>query len=385
MDLIYPPESEHFRAELRSWLEANLSPEDYDDNARTPNLTGRTGSRAWARKLHEAGYASIGWPTRFGGRDAGAIDQLVFTEEMQRVGAPSPPNFTGVTRIGPALMRWGTEKQQEHYLPRILRADDLWCQGFSEPDAGSDLASLRTKAVNHGDVLVVSGQKVWTSGADTADYCELLVRTDPALARHKGISCLLVDMRLEGIEVRPIVTLTGDTGFSQVFLDDVRVPSSCMLGPLNQGWAVTRTTLAHERASVADFHPRLRQEIQDVVELSRVTDYGERRASQDPIIRQRLARLYVHGEALKLIADRMKVAILMGEEPNVEGNLSRLVWGPLTQEIPEVSAEILQEDGAYSHAGRARAGSRGATIAGGTNQIQKNIIAERGLGLPRSY
>jgi alkylation response protein AidB-like acyl-CoA dehydrogenase len=387
LKLIYPPEAEAFRAEFAAWLDDKLTPDDYADagQVETPAVTGRLGTRGWAKKLHAAGYGCIAWPQKFGGRDASAAEQMVYAEEMQRVDAPSPPNFTGVTRIGPALMAWGTEEQKRHFLPRILSADDLWCQGFSEPDAGSDLASLRCAAVEDGDAFVVNGHKVWNSGGHQADYCELLVRTDPDASKHHGISCLLVDMRLPGIEVRPIVMLTGESGFNELFFTDVRVPVSALLGPLNQGWAVTRTTLAHERASVADFHPRLRAEIKGLCELSRQIPFESGMVADDPMFRQRLARLYVQGEILKIISDRTKVATLTGQAPGTEGNVSRLVWGPLVQEIAEVRAEFLGPDGVLGPTGRARAGARGNTIAGGTSQIQMTILAERALGLPRSY
>jgi alkylation response protein AidB-like acyl-CoA dehydrogenase len=387
LKLSYPPEAETFRAEFGAWLDANLGPADYadHDSAEAPAVTGRLGTRAWARKLHAAGFGCIAWPRQFGGREASAVEQMVYAEEMHRVDAPSPPNFAGVTRIGPALMAWGTEDQKRHFLPRIVRADDVWCQGFSEPEAGSDLAALRCAAVQDGDTFVVNGHKVWNSGGHQADYCELLVRTDPDAPKHRGISCLLVDMRLPGLEVRPIVMLTGESGFNELFFTDVRVPAAALLGPLNQGWSVTRTTLAHERASVADFHPRLRAQIQELLELSRQTPFGSGTVAQDPVLRQRLARLYVRGEILKVISDRMKVGTLTGQAPGAEGNLSRLVWGPLGQEIAEVRAEILGPGGVLGTAARARAGSRGTTIAGGTSQIQMTIIAERALGLPRSY
>jgi alkylation response protein AidB-like acyl-CoA dehydrogenase len=383
----YPAEAEAFRAEFGRWLDENLSAEDYaeSENNELPATTGRPGVRAWARKLHAAGYACIAWPKEFGGRDATAIEQMVYAEEMARVDAPSPPNFTGVTRIGPALMAFGTDEQRRHFLPRILRADDLWCQGYSEPEAGSDLAALRCAAFEDGDAFVVNGHKVWNSGGHEADYCQLLVRTDSAAPRHHGISCLLVDMALPGIEVRPIVMLTGESGFNELFFSDVRVPRTALLGPLNEGWRVTRTTLAHERASVADFHPRLRAQIDELFDLSRRTPFGNAVVADDPRFRQRLARLYVRGELLRVFSDRMKAATLSGRAPGTEGNLSRLLWGPLTQDIAEVRAEIAGPAGVLGAVGRARAGARGNTIAGGTSQIQMTIVAERALGLPRSF
>ncbi len=387
MRFTYPAEAEAFRAEFGAWLDENLTAEDYaaTENNELPAVTGRPGVRAWARKLHDAGYGCIAWPVEFGGRAAGAVEQMVYAEEMARVDAPSPPNFTGVTRIGPALMAWGTEEQQRHFLPRIVRADDLWCQGYSEPEAGSDLASLRCAAVQDGDAFIVSGHKVWNSGGHEADYCQLLVRTDPAASKHHGISCLLVDMGLPGIEVRPIVMLTGESGFNELFFSDVRVPRSALLGPLNHGWAVTRTTLAHERASVADFHPRLRAQIAELLELSRRTPLDGGVVAEDSAFRQRLARLYVRGELLGVFSDRMKAATLSGRPPGTEGNLSRLLWGPLTQDIAEVRAEIVGPEGALGAIAAARAAARGTTIAGGTSQIQMTIVAERALGLPRSF
>jgi alkylation response protein AidB-like acyl-CoA dehydrogenase len=383
----YPAEAEAFRAAFGAWLDQNLTPEDYADreNNELPAVTGRPGVRAWARKLHEAGFGCIAWPAEFGGRDATAVEQMVYAEEMARVDAPSPPNFSGVTRIGPAIMAWGTDGQKRHFLPRIVRADDLWCQGYSEPEAGSDLAALRCAAVEDGDSFVVTGHKVWNSGGHEADYCQLLVRTDPEASKHHGISCLLVDLHLAGVEVRPIVMLTGESGFNELFFTEVRVPRSALLGPLNRGWTVTRTTLAHERASVADFHPRLRAQIAELLDLSRRTALGPGLVAEDAAFRQRLARLYVHGELLGVFSDRMKAATLSGRPPGTEGNLSRLLWGPLTQDIAEVRAEIVGPDGALGPVAVARAAARGNTIAGGTSQIQMTIVAERALGLPRSF
>ena len=226
MDFTYPAEVEAFREEFRAWLDANL-----DDESRgltysaEPGEVWVTAMRRWNAKLADAGYAAISWPVEYGGRGAGLLEQVVLSEELARADAPATINVIGISNIAPAMMQFGTEQQKRRFLPRMLRGDDIWCQGFSEPDAGSDLASLRATAVRDGDVYVVNGQKVWTTLAHVADWCELLVRTDPDAKKHKGISCLLVDMTLPGIEVRPLVTITGEREFNEVFFDDVRVPA----------------------------------------------------------------------------------------------------------------------------------------------------------------
>ena len=270
MDLRYPPEAEAFRAELRAWLEANL-PDDLP--GQTEQLERGSAAlerlRAWNRTLADAGYAALSWPEEYGGRGASLLDQIVFNEEMDRVQAPGPVNIIGMPNIAPAIMQWGTEEQKVRFLPRMMRGDDIWCQGMSEPNAGSDLASLQCRAVLDGDVFVINGQKTWNTLGHIADWCQLYVRTDTSVAKHKGISCLLVDMSLPGIEVRPLVTITGDPGFSELFFTDVRVPASALLGPLHEGWKVATTTLAHERAGVAKLHLALRRGARELIEAAR--------------------------------------------------------------------------------------------------------------------
>ncbi|MBV8347988.1 MAG: acyl-CoA dehydrogenase family protein, partial [Mycolicibacterium sp.] len=249
MDFSYPVEAEQFRMELRGWLAANLTDEIVavarrrrSDDAVFERL------RGWNRVMADAGWAAVSWPQRYGGRGATVLEQLVYAEETTRARAPLPINVIGMNNIAPAIMQYGNEFQKRALLPRMMRADDIWCQGMSEPEAGSDLAALRTRAVRDGDHFVVNGQKIWTSLGHRAHWCQLYVRTDPEAPKHKGISCLIVDMSLPGIEVRPLVTLNGDADCAEVFFHDVRVPADALLGPLHGGWQVATTTLSHERA-----------------------------------------------------------------------------------------------------------------------------------------
>jgi len=383
LDFSYPPEAEVFRAELRAWLAGAL-------DERTRRAASRRAPppdhleilRAWNRRLAEAGYAAIAWPREYGGRDAGALEQVVWSEEMHRAGAPPPLNPIGIANIAPAIMTHGTEVQKRGLLPRMLRGDDIWCQGFSEPDAGSDLAALRTRAVRDGDHWVVNGQKVWNTFGDVADWCELLVRTDPEAPKHEGISCLLVDMRLPGIEVRPISTITGESEFHEIFFEDVRVPADALLGPENQGWGVAMTTLNSERAGVATLHLRMRERIRRLVELARETPVDGGTAVQDPVLRRRLAHLVMEGELLKLLSYRALSAAIHGRS-GPEGALTKLVWSQTSQQVEEGAAEILGPDALDEPWGRERVGARGLSIAGGTTQVNKNVVARRVLGLPR--
>ena len=266
MDFSYPAEVEQFRKELRAWLAANLSEEVVAAGRRR----GRDPEtfevlRAWDATLADAGWGAVSWPQEYGGRGATVLEQLAYAEETTHARAPVPLNVIGMNNIAPAIMQYGTDAQKRELLPRMVRADDIWCQGMSEPEAGSDLASLRTRAVLDGDEYVVNGQKIWTSLGHRADWCQLYVRTDPDAPKHKGISCLIVDMALPGIEVRPLVTLNGATDFAEMFFDDVRVPADALLGPLNGGWQVATTTLSHERAGAARLYAQLEMQLRDLV------------------------------------------------------------------------------------------------------------------------
>ena len=386
MNFKYPPEAEAFRAEFRAWLDANLG----DDERRLglrfvvdPDDDQLAALRAWNRKLADAGYAAIAWPPEYGGRGASIIEQVVFAEEMHRAGAPGSLNPLGISNIAPAIIDHGTEEQKRRFLPRMLRGDDIWCQGFSEPEAGSDLASLRTRAVRDGDHYVVNGQKVWTTIAHLANWCELLVRTDPDAPKHKGISCLLVDMGLPGIEVRPLVTVTGEREFNELFFTDVHVPADAVLGPDNEGWRVAMTTLAHERGNVANLHLGVRKQVQELLELARTTRVDGRPVADDPVVRQALARVYLEGEYLKLLADRAISAAIHGRAMGPEGSLAKLVWSETMAHVAEVAGLVLGPDAATGRWGRDRVYARAVTIAGGTTEVNRTIVAQRVLGLPR--
>jgi alkylation response protein AidB-like acyl-CoA dehydrogenase len=381
VDFAYPPEAEAFRAELRAWLEEQFTPEFQSLKPVTvcgPDDVDLARHREWNRMLADAGYAAIAWPEEYGGRGAGIMEQVVFAEEMHRVGAPTTVNVIGLSNIAPAIIAHGTEEQKRTLLPQMLRGDDIWCQGFSEPDAGSDLASLKTSAVLDGDSYVVNGQKTWNTVGNISNWCELLVRTDTDAPKHKGITCLLVDMTLPGVEVRPLTTITGEHDFNEIFFTDVRVPVASRLGEENEGWRVAMTTLAHERGGVAQLHLGLRSQIQSLLDLAQETP-----ARDDPVLRQRLARLYLEGELLKLLSERAISGAMHGRELGPESSLAKLVWNDAMQHVGEVAADVLGADADAGEWGRARIAARSYTIAGGTTQVNKNVLAQRVLGLPR--
>ncbi len=280
--------------------------------------------------------------------------------------------------IAPAIMQWGTEEQKTRFLPRMLRGDDIWCQGMSEPNAGSDLASLQCRAVLDGDVFVVNGQKTWNTYGHLADWCQLYVRTDTTVAKHKGISCLLVDMSVPGIEIRPLVTITGDPGFSELFFTDARIPASALLGPLNEGWKVATTTLSHERAGVAKLHLALRRGVRELIDAARANGTAD-----DPVVRQRLARVYLEAEYLKLLADRAISGQLHGRATGPEASVTKLVWSDVSNHLAEVASDVYGVDGWNLSNGMRRVSVRQVSIAGGTTQVNKNIVAQRVLGMPR--
>src|SRR5438309_2577211 len=385
MNFDYPPEAEVFRSEFRTWLDANLDTDLEASGAmsalESPEALERM--RAWNRKLADAGYAAIAWPTEYGGRGAGLMDQVVYAEELHRAGAPGTLNPIGISNIAPSIMQHGTEHQKRRFLPPMLRGDEVWCQGFSEPNAGSDLASLQTRAVADGDDFVVNGQKVWNTFGNIADWCELLVRTDADAPKHKGISCLLVDMRLPGIETRPLVTITGEREFSEIFFTDVRVPRAALLGPENEGWGVAMTTLTHERGGVANLHLSVRKKIAELIETARSTERRGRPAVEDPVLRQSLARLYLEGEYLKLLSDRAVSGLVRGREAGPETSLAKLVWSECDNHIADIAGQLLGPAANTGRWGRDRVYVRALSIAGGTTQVNKNILAQRILGLPR--
>jgi alkylation response protein AidB-like acyl-CoA dehydrogenase len=386
MNFNYPPEAEAFRKEFRAWLDENLTAEMRAGAGWSMELgaDGIERLREWNRLLADARYAAIAWPDEWGGRGAGLMEQVVFAEEMHRASAPGTLNPLGLSNIAPAIIEHGTDEQKRTLLPRMLRGDDIWCQGFSEPDAGSDLASLQCRAVRDGDSWIVNGQKTWNTLGHMANWCELLVRTDPDAPKHKGISCLLVDMTLPGVEVRPLVTITGEVEFNEIFFDDVRVPVDQTLGPVNEGWRVAMTTLAYERGTVAKLHMGLRAKVQRLLTLARETTGRDGApASEDPVLRQKLARVYLEAELLKLISDRAISAELHGRSMGPEGSIAKLVWSETEQHLTEVASDVLGPDALSGSWARDRVYSRALTIAGGTTQVNKNILAQRILGMPR--
>lgn len=384
MDFSYPPEVEQFRIELRDWLSENLTGE----LVAARRSTGRDDAtfetlRAWNRTMADAGWAAVSWPREYGGRGATVLEQLVYTEETTRARVPVPLNVIGLNNIAPAIMQYGTESQKLTLLPRMMRADDIWCQGMSEPEAGSDLAALRTRAVRDGDDFVVNGQKIWTSLGHRADWCQLYVRTDPDAPKHQGISCLIVDMTLPGIEARPLVTLNGDADFAEVFFHDVRVPADALLGPLNGGWQVATTTLSHERAGAARLYAELQVRLEELVDDFAAADIG---AVDDPVALRRLGEIAVRIKYLEVLCQRSISATLHGGSETValgSASLAKTVWGEIGQDLAALAFDVLGSRGAGAPWANYRLTSRSLTIAGGTSQINKNITAQRVLGLPR--
>jgi alkylation response protein AidB-like acyl-CoA dehydrogenase len=393
MDLSYSPEELAFQREVRVWLKKNVPvrqrderPIEFGDPRRIAQ------AKTWQRKVHAAGYLALGWPKEYGGQGMDVMRQTIVNEEMVRARAPGLIGMMGIQMVGPTLIQHGTEEQRRRYLPRILEADDIWCQGYSEPGSGSDLASLRTRAELVGDEFVVNGQKVWTSNAQFADWMFCLVRTDPNAPKHAGISYILIDMKTPGISVRPLVQMTGDAGFNEVFFEDVRVPRENLVGQLNNGWQVANATLAHERNMLGSTM-RTQQTFQKLLRLARTQRRNGGPASADPVIRQRLADLALRVETMKLEAYRQLTNTLRGRPAGISASVSKLVTTELNHDIARTALDIL---GSYGPLGkkdpRVRdAGiwpldfmySLGLIIGGGTSQIQKNIIAERGLGMPK--
>jgi alkylation response protein AidB-like acyl-CoA dehydrogenase len=382
VDFSYPPEVEQFRKELRAWLAANLSQEVVAAGRGRDPDTFET-LRAWDATLADAGWGAVSWPQEYGGRGATVLEQLAYAEETTRARAPVPLNVIGMNNIAPAIMQYGTETQKRELLPRMVRADDIWCQGMSEPEAGSDLASLRTRAVADGDDYVVSGQKIWTSLGHRADWCQLYVRTDPAGPKHKGISCLIVDMTLPGIEVRPLVTLNGAADFAEVFFNDVRVPADALLGPLNGGWQVATTTLSHERAGAARLYAQLEVQLQDLVADLADCEFDGTPVLEDTATLRRLGEMAVRIKYLEVLCQRTISATLHGGDALGSASLAKSVWAELGQELAALAFDVLGPLGGHRRWSEYRLTSRSLTIAGGTTQINKSVTATRVLGLPR--
>jgi hypothetical protein len=370
-------DTDAFRAELRAWLAEHLTSE-----VAAAGADGMEGDdlellRAWNRTLADGGWAAPAWPAEYGGRDAGVGEQLAYLEEMSRARAPGPVNVIGVSNIAPAIMQFGTPEQQARFLGPMLRGDEIWSQGMSEPDAGSDLASLRTAAVEDGDDFVINGQKTWNSLGHHADWCQLYVRTDPVAKKHAGISCFLVDMRTPGIEARPITTMTGGHTFAELYFTDARVPRTAILGPLHGGWTVAMTTLSFERAGVARLHLSLARRLDDLLADPRA-DAGRK----DPVLRDRLARVYAAIRCMRLLTER---SLSDPAAAGAGGSLAKLSWAWCDQELGNLAVDLIGPEalGVDDPWAENFLAVRQASIAGGTTEINKNIVGEHVLGLPR--
>jgi alkylation response protein AidB-like acyl-CoA dehydrogenase len=389
MDLDFSNEEVDFREEVRTWLAENAPRELRPRRGQAM----RDFDMAWLRKRWEAGWAGIAWPEQYGGRSLSLTQQLIWYEEYAHLGLPGiDASFVGLNHAGPTLMAAATEEHKAFHLPRILQAEVVWCQGFSEPEAGSDLASLRTRALVDGDELVVSGQKIWTSFADVADWQELLVRTDPDAPKHKGITWVICDMHSPGVEVRPIRTMDGDAHFAEVFYDEVRIPLANVVGRLNDGWTVAMSTLSFERGTaftgsqvvLADTVERLIEEAR-----RRPAPGGRRPAIQDEELARRLARLRSEVAALRAMTYVTISRNVHTPVPGPEGSMMKLYYSDLHQELGRLAMDVLGSDALalvpdrfpdWTHE---YLGSYSTSIGGGTSEIQRNIIGERVLGLPR--
>jgi alkylation response protein AidB-like acyl-CoA dehydrogenase len=390
MDLSLSPSEQEFRDEVRAWLKEN-HPGPEPEAGLEEVMAFRT---EWQRKLHAAGWAGISWPKEYGGRGATLIEQAIFVAEAARQEAPSPANLLGLAMGGPVVIAHGSDEQKQRYLEPILTAEEIWCQGFSEPESGSDLASLKTKAVKDGDEWVVTGQKVWTTFAQYAKWCMLVARTDPDAPKHKGLTYFLMDMEQPGVQVRPLVQITGEGEFNEIFLEEARVPDANVVGGVGNGWSVAITTLMNERAGLAfGAIAGIANSLSRVAELAQSTRLDGGTAAEDPVFRQRLAQLQIEAETMRLNAYRGLTKTMQSGIPGPEGSLGKWQWADINQRIAELALDI---EGAYAplERGAEHALANGAwqynflrsranSIEGGTTDILKNIIAERVLGLPR--
>jgi alkylation response protein AidB-like acyl-CoA dehydrogenase len=398
MDFTFTQEQEAFRARLRTWLERNKAEVFGRDSDPMADREEGSDSRwqkmlEWHRRLYSAGYAALHWPKEWGGGGAGLVEQVVYQDEVLRLGLPLyGANQLALDRIGFTLMAFGTEEQKRRFLPKMLTAEEIWCQGYSEPGAGSDLAGLQTRAVIDGDDFVINGQKVWTSLAHRAHWQVLLVRTDPDAPKHRGISYLLVDMKTPGITVRPLVQITGDSDFNEVFYDNVRVPRKNLVGSLNQGWQVSIATLMYERVSGGTRHP-VEKTINELVEVSKAIAFEGVPAARHPYVRQKLAQFASESLCLRLSRYRSLTAQLNGKVPGPESSFGKLHATELNLRVAMFAEELL---GPHSQLERGSFGAiengrwlyralraRGLTIAAGSSEIQHNIIGERVLKLPK--
>jgi alkylation response protein AidB-like acyl-CoA dehydrogenase len=387
VDVSFTPEQEAFRQRVRTWLAENLPPDwggprftGPDDEAENARF-----QIDWERRLYAAGYQGIHWPKAYGGQGLTVVEHLIAAEALGRVSAPEGINTLGKELVGPIVMALGTEEQKKHYIPRLLRLDDIWCQGFSEPDAGSDLAGLRTRAVRHGDHWIINGQKLWTSFAHHANKCILLARTDPEAPKHKGLTLFLLDMQTPGVTVRPLKQITGRSEFNEVFFDDVRIPAGAHLGEVNNGWHAAVGLLGFERAT-ARFYRQARFMSEFLQLIGSLKARPEK--ARDNAFRQRAGALLAELRMHRLLNLKVASRVSNGREIGAEASMVKLFWSEMHQRIMDFASEIFAEEFVLGtpEAERFRylyLNIRAETIYAGTSEIQRNIISERMLGLGR--
>jgi alkylation response protein AidB-like acyl-CoA dehydrogenase len=401
MDVRYPPEAETYREKVQGFLAEHL-PANWKGIGALGHEEAAAFTEEWRRTLFENGYLAVGWPKEYGGQDLSALEQVILAEEFTKAGGPAggPNDVFGIQMVGNTIIQWGTEEQKQHFLPRILSGEDRWCQGYSEPNAGSDLGNLGCRAELDGDEWVINGQKIWTSAGHLANWIFVLTRTDPTSPKHKGITFLLCPMDQPGIEVRPIKMISGESEFNEVFFTDARTPKENVIGEPNGGWAVAMTLLGYERGEAAATNPiRYRNELDRLVELAK-----EKGRTTDPVIRQRLAQCHIEVEIMKYLGMRALTAFLQGGHPGPEASISKVYWSEYHHRSTELAVDILGLD-ALVPSGRPPASAfqtddpgapndsaswvgtflnaRAGTIYAGTSQIQRNIIGEMVLGLPK--
>jgi alkylation response protein AidB-like acyl-CoA dehydrogenase len=396
MDFKFSAEDEAFRQELKSWLQKNaprnVQRDDTGDEFHEGGSDDWKRRLEWHKKMHEGGWVGLSWPKEYGGRGASITQQLIYQEEMGKANTPMLVNGLGIMLVGPTIIHWGTEEQKKRYVPKILSGEEIWCQGYSEPGSGSDVASLQTRAVEEGDYFIINGQKVWTSDAHHADMCILLTRTDPQAPKHKGISYILVDMHSPGVTVRPLVQITGDANFNEVFFEDVKVPKKNLIGEKNQGWQVAITTLMFERSGIGGGRDMMGA-VRELGDLAKMVKVNGGTAWDDASVQQQIAGFACEALALKYTGYRQLTRRLKGLPPGPEGSVLKLCTSELNLRLNKFAMELLGpfsqiefhapmavDHGKWSYRMLA---SRALTIAGGTSEIQHNIIGERVLGLPK--
>lgn len=395
MDLRYSTEDSEFRQQVRAWFEENLPKKKIESFEER---------REWHRKLYDAGFIGMGWPKEYGGREARPMEQAIVGEEMARVNAPAGVNGLGISIVGPTLIHHGTEEQKREHLQKLLTGEEIWCQLYSEPNSGSDLASLQCRADIDGDNFIINGQKIWTSGAHNSEWGLMLARTDRRASKHNGISCIMVEMNQPGVEVRPLKQISGSAEFSEVFFSDVTVPADNLIGELNTGWRIAQTTLSYERGgNTLSRVGRLQSAFDRLIGVANTLQVDGTRAIDDPVIRGKIGQIYAETEVLRYSSLRLLSKLEKGERPGPEASVSKLHYSELDKKVQEVIQEILGPYGQQIGGGDSEFAfddadvaygesdtwayqfvwSRAGTIYAGSSQIQKNIIGERVLGLPK--